>query len=729
MKLTRKLEWYFDEMDSIARDDEPSERQTKIKTYRGKLSGVSTSATDFHIPPTVSGIVQAGVKGGSTIKNLYIPSSLTEIPPLSFGFFYSLQNIYVDEDNNAFVDIDGVLFTADRKKLVCFPRGRFGDKYVVPEGTEIIGENAFQGTVTTEVVMPSTLKKIEPDAFTESFIYICNMSNTDHNELGARCFKNSWSDSAHPVYVVRKRKIALEDVYTSRGNWGYKRCVFCSPNQLDEIYEEIFIGSFDESEVFGKTAREARRQKRLLEEKENREAEEEFKKRRQREEELFNKDTVKFGSYPQSADRTVAPIEWCVLCKDDKKALLISKYCIDAVRFHNKPVGVTWEHCSLRKWLNETFFNSAFTETEQKRIMGTRVKAVRNGYLDHSADPGNDTADKIFILDIQEANEYFGPFRSGETSYTPYAQTKDTRAHNYSNCPWLSRTPHEKQTEVETVYSKEDDEDFRRAWSAVNIDRVKGLRPVMWLNLDENSENINLPEYEFAIKEAFERKQKNDPGIIEFGRYPTSVDGKKTPIKWQILEKEGDRAFVISKYVIEKKRYNECGKDVKVWDCEGTTWEECTLRSWLNDEFIHEAFNEEERQRIETTFLINDKIRGTKSKSGNNTTDKVFILSVSEVEKYFDTEKARKCQATDYVQDPECDYFESFSYDGNFHIDPSGRFETTDGIKGTCGWILRTPGAEQNRCAKVLSNGDITKFGWTSYEEGIRPAMWIKLDD
>ena len=179
MKLTRKLEWYFDEMDSIARDDEPSERQTKIKTYRGKLSGVSTSATDFHIPPTVSGIVQAGVKGGSTIKNLYIPSSLTEIPPLSFGFFYSLPNIYVDEDNNAFVDIDGVLFTADRKKLVCFPRGRFGDKYVVPEGTEIIGENAFQGTVTTEVVMPSTLKKIEPDAFTESFIYICS-NNTTH---------------------------------------------------------------------------------------------------------------------------------------------------------------------------------------------------------------------------------------------------------------------------------------------------------------------------------------------------------------------------------------------------------------------------------------------------------------------------------------------------------------------------------------------------------------------
>ena len=83
---------------------------------------------------------------------------------------------------------------------------------------------------------------------------------------------------------------------------------------------------------------------------------------------------VTFGSYTQTASGDdMTEIEWLILARDGKKALLISRYGQDAKKYHLKDRKVTWRNCSLRRWLNSTFLNKAFTATEQSAILMTIV--------------------------------------------------------------------------------------------------------------------------------------------------------------------------------------------------------------------------------------------------------------------------------------------------------------------------------------------------------------------
>ena len=119
---------------------------------------------------------------------------------------------------------------------------------------------------------------------------------------------------------------------------------------------------------------------------------------------------ITFGTYPQTAvgmDET--PIEWLVLDRDGDKALLISRYGLDAQYYNDGWTDITWEKCALRTWLNSTFMNKAFTSDEQKGIALTNVDNSKNqGYGDWSTDGGSNTQDKIFLLSYTEANKYFG---------------------------------------------------------------------------------------------------------------------------------------------------------------------------------------------------------------------------------------------------------------------------------------------------------------------------------
>src|SRR5574344_1982782 len=80
---------------------------------------------------------------------------------------------------------------------------------------------------------------------------------------------------------------------------------------------------------------------------------------------------VSFGNYYQENENSKDPIEWLVLDVDteNKKALLISRYALDSKPYHETLTSITWEECSLRKWLNSEFLKQAFSEVEQKYII------------------------------------------------------------------------------------------------------------------------------------------------------------------------------------------------------------------------------------------------------------------------------------------------------------------------------------------------------------------------
>lgn len=121
---------------------------------------------------------------------------------------------------------------------------------------------------------------------------------------------------------------------------------------------------------------------------------------------------ITFGTYPQTKEGTdQTPIEWIVLDYDEAnhKTLLISRYCLDTMKYDTSFSSVTWEKCTLRSWLNDEFLNKAFSEKEQSAILTTEVDNSENqSFGELGLLWGNDTQDKIFLLSVADARFYFG---------------------------------------------------------------------------------------------------------------------------------------------------------------------------------------------------------------------------------------------------------------------------------------------------------------------------------
>lgn len=158
--------------------------------------------------------------------------------------------------------------------------------------------------------------------------------------------------------------------------------------------------------------------------------------------------SIRFGAYEQDNDLTNGkePIEWQVLEVRENKALLISKYGLDYQQYNTEYTNITWEDSTLRKWLNRDFLKDAFSITEQDCILITTVTADKNPEYD--TDPGNATEDKIFILSVEEAYNYFPSDEDRCCEATTYAEMARTRRNGAgtrnpitTNFSWWLRSP------------------------------------------------------------------------------------------------------------------------------------------------------------------------------------------------------------------------------------------------------------------------------------------------
>ena len=194
-----------------------------------------------------------------------------------------------------------------------------------------------------------------------------------------------------------------------------------------------------------------------------------------------------------------------------------------------------------------------------------------------------------------------------------------------------------------------------------------------------------------------------------FGAYEqdNSTSNGKEAIEWTVLDKDGMSLLLISKQALDCQQYNTSYTDV--------TWESCSLRKWMNGTFLNKAFNAEEQAQIQNTTVSADKNPEYNTNPGNATTDKVFLLSINEVEKYFNSDEARKCAPTAYAK-----------AQGAYTIDS---YKTASGA-ATCWWWLRSPGIYQNHAAYVKLAGSVNYYGNRVHigSGAVRPALWINLD-
>lgn len=201
-----------------------------------------------------------------------------------------------------------------------------------------------------------------------------------------------------------------------------------------------------------------------------------------------------------------------------------------------------------------------------------------------------------------------------------------------------------------------------------------------------NTERKNMKKSETANKVA------PDYETISFGKYYQDSEGQeRADLVWRILHKKDGKAFVISDAIIDQVQFSREDRN---------DWKSSNIRSWLNSDFIHQAFTEEEVSKI---LEVNG--------------DKVSLLSFNAYKRYFDNPKEARARFTDYSRRLAEENY-------------SARIREPYGF-----WWLSTPnshggwGKGKNVfLCHVCNNGTVNGFERASYKDGVRPTMWIKID-
>lgn len=201
---------------------------------------------------------------------------------------------------------------------------------------------------------------------------------------------------------------------------------------------------------------------------------------------------------------------------------------------------------------------------------------------------------------------------------------------------------------------------------------------------------------------------------VSFGMYPqTKAGNDATPIEWLVLARDGNKALLISRYGLDAQPYNK--------DNTSVTWETCTLRTWLNGMFYNKAFSSAEQAAILTTNVDNSKSQcysGWNTSGGNNTQDKVFLLSYAEASKYF---------GVTYNSSNTKSRVAPTAYAIAQGAGKNSSYKTADGIDAGW-WWLRSPGAYQSSAAGVRTGGSLF-FNDVNYDSGsVRPALWVNIE-
>ena len=280
-------------------------------------------------------------------------------------------------------------------------------------------------------------------------------------------------------------------------------------------------------------------------------------------------DCIYFGNYWQSdtngdgvADKNDArePIKWRVLAVDGNDAFLLADKILDSKQYNDKDYKdkngngeyeddelVTWEDSEIREWLNNDFYQNAFSESEQAAVMDTLNSNEGEESTSLSFPEGEDSVDKVYLASKSEMrnpnygmeSDFLGDTKRATTS-TAYAKLIHSEMGGDScdiNSWWL-RAPRGYHI----------NENGRPDWAAyfesanVPLDFYIGIRPVMHLDLSKatwgKAESVSISD---TLREAYSYTVDNEEWKLSL------LDNGECYI--QIGKKEAKRLFYDSRKI------------------------------------------------------------------------------------------------------------------------------------------------------------------------------------
>ena len=197
---------------------------------------------------------------------------------------------------------------------------------------------------------------------------------------------------------------------------------------------------------------------------------------------------------------------------------------------------------------------------------------------------------------------------------------------------------------------------------------------------------------------------------VFFGHYEqdNNEENGKEAIEWLVLDRQGEDLLLISLYGLDCQLYH-ADRGWAASHSQNRTvfayWSMCTLRPWLNEEFLQAAFSEEEQERILLTKVAAIENPFYHALPGADTEDKVFLLSFDEADMYFASNGERICWPTEYAKEK--------------------------GSNAPCWWWLRTSGNSASFAVCIGDLGD-TYFEGLSVDAAdcaVRPAVWVRTGE
>lgn len=439
-------------------------------------------------------------------------------------------------------------------------------------------------------------------------------------------------------------------------------------------------------------------------------------------------ETIKFGKFNGN------DIEWIVLDRLIDRVILLSKYILTYEQFDNEidkyveeytrtfelPKEsslsfVVWKESSLHYYLDSKFYDSAFNENEKQMILTNEIGEYCSI---PSANECENYLKKDSLIKTKsiEKNEW-EPYwlysnKDVPSTWNYYGDTVDFS----SNLDFVK--------ENGEIVNCED---------ALEATEYKGVRPMIMIDLIDREKfpkyeneidslfNRSISRYgepkvydienvksEIASKKAVTEYNENstvdDFDTVTFGRYELGISAS-SDIEWIILEKKNDKALLLSKDILDRFRYND--------EYVNINWENSSLRKLLNNLFYDFAF-----EGISDNFIVESVL------DGDETTDKVFILSEDELNKYFKSDMMRMARPTLHCAERKDIYITPHDYNEKY-VRESYREK---GYDQKDYYALRTKGYSPKCIKAVTEYGKIKHNGFSVAEGyiGIRPAVWVK---
>lgn len=183
-----------------AENTEPVEVESGDFTYIVGEDGTATiikynaQGEEVEIPETIDSVTVTGIGANAfmqkNLKKIALPAtvnSLAEENPFAALLF--LEEITVAEGNKSYATSDGVLFTKDMKKIICYPMMRKGTSYTIPDGVETLGIASIYSTKLEEIIIPASVKTLGRHCFSfnENLTKI-SMADTTIEDIPPMCF-------------------------------------------------------------------------------------------------------------------------------------------------------------------------------------------------------------------------------------------------------------------------------------------------------------------------------------------------------------------------------------------------------------------------------------------------------------------------------------------------------------------------------------------------------------